>query len=145
MIFKEVFNQAFEAGACNEHGLDKIKAANNVHDLFKILLSPQGLEFCMKNCFPTRDLLLKYKNELLKIGVFFEGQNRVINSKIIVVFGGKVKIVATKYSVIEVYATNDAEIEIFGSDNSIVIVEMHHKSNLIYQMVDRSKIKVFRK
>ncbi|MGJ1420439.1 hypothetical protein ACR79T_12500 [Sphingobacterium spiritivorum] len=128
-----------------DFGVNGVKTANSVKDLISLLKSPQGIEFCMANSFPSLDILTAYESELLASGVFLRGKYSLENPNLVIAFGGTIGIHLDGYTVCQVYATNDAQINVFGNDSSIAMVEVHGDADVFVQQLDESSINVFQK
>ena len=141
---KEIYDLAKKAGACNEWGLDVIAASGSIHDLIELMRSPQGIEYCMENRFPGKDVLNQYRDELSVHDVFVDGTHTVTGSGKILVFGGQVDIKAGSFDVVEVFATNDALVNVVARDNAFVSVELHHNATMVYERYGLAKVKEFK-
>ena len=139
-----VLDHVTRKGACG-FGIDEASSAKSVQDLINLLLTPKGIEHCMEYRFPSIDVLLSNKEDLLSNNVFVEGKHSLSNPRLVIAFGGEVTINCDGYSVVEVYSTNDAKIQISAKDNSLVFVEVHHSSSLEFNQVDNAIVKEFRK
>lgn len=142
---KEIFELAKKAGACKKKGLDIIAGSRSVSDLIQLLLTPQGIEFCMENRFPSMGILQQYRDELTAQQVYIDGRHSVTGSAKILVFGGQVDIVAEGFDVVEVFATNDAFVNVVAKENAFVSVELRHDSRLEFERYGLAKVKEFRK
>lgn len=128
-----------------DFGVNGVKTASSIHDLISLLKSPQGIEFCMENSFPSLDILKTYESELLVSGVYFQGKHNLENPNLVIAFGGTIGIHLNGYTVCQVYATNDAQINVFGNDSAIAMVEVHGDASVFVQQLDESSINVFQK
>ncbi|MEI5984441.1 MULTISPECIES: hypothetical protein [Sphingobacterium] len=129
MNIQEIYNAAYKAGACTEKGLKMISRANNVNDLIDLMKSPQGIEFCMKNQFPSLDLLNEYREQLESNNIYPKGTDKtIINPRFVIVFGGSITVQVDDFNVCEIYATNDSKVIVKASDNAYVSIELHHDS-----------------
>ncbi len=142
---KKIFELAKKAGACKDRGLDVIANSKSVVDLIELMLSPQGIEFCMENRFPSMDILKQYRDELAAHAVYIEGTHTVTGSGQILVFGGQVDIDASGFDVVEVFATNDAFVNVVARDNAFVSVELHHSARMNFEKYGLAKVKEFKK
>jgi len=139
-----VLDHVTRKGACG-FGIDEASSAKSVQDLINLLLTPKGIEHCMEYRFPSIDVLLSNKEDLLSNNVFVEGKHSLSNPKLVIAFGGEIAIECDGYSVVEVYATNDAKIHVSAKDHSCVFVELHHNASLEFSQVDNGLVKEFRK
>lgn len=142
---KEIFELAKKAGACKKRGLDVIAASGSIQDLIMLMRTPQGIEFCMENRFPSLEVMQRYRDELASNAVYIDSIHTVTGSGKVLVFGGEVDIVCDGFDVLEVYATNDAFVNVVARDNAFVSVELHHNATMVYESYGLAKIKEFKK
>lgn len=111
-----IINLARKKGACSE-----IHKISDWRSLVSVFFSPQGMEFCKKNSFPSLDYFISIKEKARKFNVFVQENALVSNSnaafigeslsevyfsnqdrcyKIILMHGAKVKIHLSNYSVL---------------------------------------------
>lgn len=145
MTKERLYAYAQLMGACDKKGLDLIENSNSVADWIQLLLSPQGVEFCMENQFPAVSVLAEYKDELERQHVFMEGEHYVSNPRKVVVFGGAVTIDVNGFEVCSIYATNDAQVTVRVRDHAYVTVELHHNATHTKEITGLGKIKIYRK
>ncbi len=126
-------------------GIDEAKSAQSIDDLIAIMKTPKGVEHCMKFQFPNLNILLQYEHILMGNNVFVNGHHTIENPRLVLAFGGTVSILADKYSICEVYATNDAIVKLIAKDNAFVTVETYHDSTVIETQNDKSRIRIFKK
>ncbi|MBD1434858.1 hypothetical protein H8B06_18690 [Sphingobacterium sp. DN00404] len=141
---KYIMSHVTRDGACG-YGLEETKNANNAQDFINLLKTPKGVEHCMKFRFPEKSILEEYRNDLEANGVFVSGSHGVENPRLVIAFGGHVKIMVDGFNVCEIYATNDAIIEVTAKDNAFVSIELHHDAKLQKETHQHSKVKDFRK
>lgn len=139
-----VLNHVTRKGACG-FGVNEASSAKSIQDLINLLLTPKGIEHCMEYRFPSFDVLLANKEDLLSNNVFVEGKYSISNPRLVIAFGGDISIHCDGYSAVEVYATNDAKIHVSAKDHSCVFVELHHNSSLEFSQSDNAIVKEFRK
>ncbi|WP_286778967.1 MULTISPECIES: hypothetical protein [Sphingobacterium] len=142
---KKIFELAKKAGACKDRGLDVIANSKSVVDLIKLMISPQGIEFCMENRFPSLEVMQHHRDELTSHAVYIDGAHTVTGSGKILVFGGQVDIKAGSFDVVEIFATNDAFVNVVARDNAFVSVELHHSARMNFEKYGLAKIKEFKK
>lgn len=142
---KEIYDLAKKAGACKERGLDIIASSNSIQDLIQLLRTPQGIEFCMENRFPSLEVMQQHRDELTSHAVYIDGTHTVTGSGKILVFGGQVDIKAGSFDVVEIFATNDAFVNVVARDNAFVSVELHHSARMNFEKYGLAKIKEFKK
>lgn len=139
MTIRDVINNATALGACG-----KTAHINNWQELAHLFFTPQGLEFCQKNNFPSIDICRAIKTDILSHNVFvdcgninIENQKNVCvagntyatikcseNSfvhKIIMMHGAKAKIYASNYAVIRIVKLGEGDVDI-QKDNTVVIL-----------------------
>lgn len=124
-LTKKIYSAALKKGACKDKGLDKILEANGVGDLIDLLLTPQGIEFCMENNFPRREDLLENRRELEARRIFIEGKHEVENVRNVVAFGGEVTVRVSGYNVTAIHACGDAVVNVHAVENAAVIIEKY--------------------
>lgn len=68
-LIRQVKDQAFEAGACG-----KLTGEENVAELAKLVMSPAGLEFCVKNHFPAGSTWRQIKEaaDMTQYGIYID-------------------------------------------------------------------------
>ncbi|MGM1429576.1 hypothetical protein ACS126_09975 [Sphingobacterium lactis] len=143
MKIKGIYNAAYAAGACRVHGLDLIEKAQSIEDVIYLMKSPQGTEFCMKNSFPSKDMLLDHTADFVNKNVFVEGVHEVLNPDKVLVFGGYVTIRTNGYNACEVYATNDAVVSLIADEYSFTTIELHGNAKAIGGSNKNAIVRVF--
>jgi hypothetical protein len=136
----EILQKALQMGACNK--------SNGVTDwktLVWLFFTPQGIEFCQKNNFPTLEMFREIKEEVEGFNVFVNAgvQKRSNDScvaligpktkgelvfddntkvhKVIVMHGAKLDIVLRNYSVVRLINIGDNEIRRHRDKTSIIL------------------------
>lgn len=66
-MIDEIKNAALKTGSC-----EKIKNVRTIQGLVNLMFSPQGLEFCKKNDFPSLETMRKVQNEVRAMGVYVD-------------------------------------------------------------------------
>lgn len=120
MDIKEIYELAQKAGACEDKGLSLIEKCSSIDDLIDLMLTPQGIEFCMVNSFPSIDVLMHFEEQLIGKSIFIAGSHKINARGKILVFGGDITINASGYNVVDIYATNGAAIKVIATENSYV-------------------------
>lgn len=136
----EILHEALQLGACNK--------SNGVTDwktLVWLFFTPQGIEFCQKNNFPTLEMFRDIKEEVEGFNVFVDAgvQKRSNDScvaligpktkgelvfddntkvhKVIVMHGAKLDIVLRNYAVVRLINIGDNEIRRHKDKTSIIL------------------------
>ena len=104
---KEFFEIANRLGACRLlHGTE------NKEELMRLLLTPQGTEFCTKNNFPSMEQLREFRGKKAEsMGIYIETDVKLTNP---------VKVFLAGYNVILMHG---AEAEIHASNYAVVFVK----------------------
>ncbi len=117
---KEFFDMAGRLGACRLlHGTE------SKEDLMRLLLTPQGTEFCTKNNFPSMAQLQQFKGETAeRMGIFIDTDTELTNP-VKVFLAGRTRAVLHfdaigRYNVILMHG---AEAEIHASNYAVVFVK----------------------
>lgn len=133
---KEFFEIANRLGACRLlHGNE------NKEDLMRLLLTPQGTEFCTKNNFPSMEQLQWFRGEKAEsmgiyidtdveltnpVKVFLADSNAVLHFdtigryNVILMHGAKAEIHASNYAVVFVKNAG-GEVEIDKDDTALIL------------------------
>lgn len=136
----EILHEALQLGACNK--------SNGVTDwktLVWLFFTPQGIEFCQKNNFPTLEMFRDIKEEVEGFNVFVDAgvQKRSNDScvaligpktkgelvfddntkvhKVIVMHGAKLDIVLRNYAVVRLINIGDCEVRKHRDKTSIIL------------------------
>ena len=136
----EILHEALQLGACNK--------SNGVTDwktLVWLFFTPQGIEFCQKNNFPTLEMFRDIKEEVEGFNVFVDAgvQKRSNDScvaligpktkgelvfddntkvhKVIVMHGAKLDIVLRNYAVVRLINIGDCEVRKHRDKISIIL------------------------
>lgn len=136
----EILQKALSLGACN-----KSNGVTDWRTLVWLFFTPQGIEFCEKNNFPTLEMFKQIKDDVEAYNVFVNAgvQKRSNDScvaligpktkgelvyddnskvhKVIVMHGAKVDIVARNYAVVRLINIGDNEIRRHKDKTSIIL------------------------
>lgn len=115
---KEFFEIANRLGACRLlHGTE------NKEDLMRLLLTPQGTEFCTKNNFPSMEQLQWFRGEKAEsMGIYIEADIELTNPVKVFLAGSKAVLhfdTIGRYNVILMYG---AKAEIHASNYAVIFV-----------------------
>lgn len=117
---KEFFETANRLGACSLlHGNE------NKEDLMRLLLTPQGTEFCTKNSFPSIEGLREFKGAKAEsLGIYIDTDTELTNP-VKTFLAGNTKAVLhfdtiARYNVILMHG---AKVEIHASNYAVVFVK----------------------
>lgn len=133
-----------EACAC-DWALEQLKQITTTDELIQLLKSPKGIEFCMENNFVSQELFDQYRTELEKEGVFFDGQHKLQNPRLVIAFGGQIDIDMDGFHVCELYGKNKANITVYAREHAYVSAEIHGEATLSSAMSDEAIIKKFKR
>ena len=136
----EILQGALTLGACN-----KSNGVTDWRTLVWLFFTPQGIEFCEKNNFPTLEMFKKIKEDVEAYNVFVDAgvQKRSNDScvaligpktkgeliyddnskvhKVIVMHGAKVDIVTRNYAVVRLINIGDNEIRRHKDKTSLIL------------------------
>lgn len=139
-IIRDIYKQAVKLDTC-----DKFTGKEDYDKIVQLLLSEQGIEFCLKHNFPTVLEFKKFeKYNPQKDGVFIDAgiieikniptvflvgnteatlifNNLETNYNVILMHGAKAKIIAENYAVVFVYGGNDENVEKVIKDNAMIL------------------------
>lgn len=139
MEIKDIMHEAIDLGAC-----EKTSSVSSWKTLAWLFFSPQGVEFCQKNNFPTLSMFRKMDEEIASNCIFVDKGviNRSNDSsiavigdtdarltfddptkvhKVIVMHGARVFIVARNYAVVRLVNIGDNKVSV-SKDSSAVIL-----------------------
>lgn len=117
---KEFFNTANRLGACS-----LLKGNENKEELMRLMLTPQGTEFCTKCHFPSLEQLQEFKGKTAEsLGIYIDTDTELTNPEKVFLFG-KTKAVLHfdtigRYNVILMHG---AKVEIHASNYAVVFVK----------------------
>ena len=140
MEIKDIMHEAIDLGAC-----EKTSSVSSWKTLAWLFFSPQGVEFCQKNNFPTLPMFRKMDEEIASNCIFVDKGviNRSNDSsiavigdtdarltfddptkvhKVIVMHGARVFIVARNYAVVRLINIGDNKVA-YSKDNTAVILK----------------------
>ena len=140
MEIKDIMHEAIDLGAC-----EKTSSVSSWKTLAWLFFSPQGVEFCQKNNFPTLPMFRKMDEEIASNCIFVDKGviNRSNDSSIavigdtdarltfddptkvhkgIVMHGARVFIVARNYAVVRLINIGDNKVA-YSKDNTAVILK----------------------
>lgn len=141
MEINEIMHEAIDLGAC-----EKTNSVSSWKTLAWLFFSPQGIEFCQKNNFPTLSMFRQMDDEIASNCVFvdagvvqrnndsaiaiigntdarlvFDDPTKV--HKVIVMHGARVFIVARNYAVVKLVDIGDDNKVFVNKDNTAVILK----------------------
>lgn len=134
-----VINKLTAKNMCG-YGVEQAQNADSAQDLINLMLSPKGIEFCMQKGFPQTKDLIEHKDILQDNNIIIEGEQTLINPRLVLVYGGEVTIHIDGYNVCEVYATNDAKVRVIAKENAYVSIEEYKDSIVNIERYDMAKI-----
>lgn len=139
-IVRHIFLEAKRFRPCK-----LFKGNETLEELMGLFLTPQGIEFCIVNNFPSRDILSRLKEyHLVRMGIHIDGgKKRLKNArlvvlagdcnytleydtldypcKVVLLHGARAEIKASGYAVVKIEKQAGCECIIYKSDNAIVM------------------------
>ncbi len=143
-ILEKIRAHVNRENACG-YGAKEVSGSIDADGLIDLLLTPKGIEHCMKYRWPTMEMMLPYKKELEMRNVYINGLHELTNPRLVIAFGGQIHIRSNGFSVCEIYATNDALIKIDATEYSFNSVETHGNSQVFYSEFLNGIVRVFDK
>lgn len=138
-LLKKVYEQGVSLGAC-----DSFTEATNIREIIEMLFSPQGVEFCLKRCFPSIELFrqLGAVEDAKPIGVFIDcGDITLTDPQRAFLIGNthaKVKYTATQGNVL--YLMHGAKASVTAGGYSVTHIEKDKISSYTVNKVDNAEI-----
>ncbi|MBO4999959.1 MAG: hypothetical protein J6C58_03905, partial [Bacteroidaceae bacterium] len=116
---KEFFEIANRLGACRLlHGTE------NKEELMRLLLTPQGTEFCTKNNFPSMEQLQKFRGEKAEsMGIYIGTDVELTNPVKVFLAGSKAILHFDTIGRYNVILMHGVEAEIHASNYAVVFVK----------------------
>ena len=105
----------------------------------------KGIDFCIKNDYPSLDILRRYlkgKTEDYNIFIDSETEVELYNDTIVALGDSKLTVRIADYGVISLYLLHNAEVSVFCGEHSIVSIETYNNSKLHVQSPS-GKVSVF--
>lgn len=96
----------------------------------------KGIDFCIKNDYPSLDILRRYlkgKTEDYNIFIDSETEVEVYNDTIVALGDSKLNIWVADYGVVSLYLLHNANVSVFCGEHSIVSIETYNDSKLRVQ------------
>lgn len=126
---KDFFEKATSLGVCS-----MMTGTENEEEILRLLLTPQGTEFCTKNNFPPMDMVRRFKGDKAEsMGIYIEKDTNLHNPERLFLFGGNHTLkfdTAKRYNVIlmhgakaEVHASNYAVVFIKNAGGEVEIIK----------------------
>lgn len=102
----------------------------------------RGIDFCLKNDFPTNDFIQAHFGDIApRMGVFVNSQITVENKPKCVCLGVTFgKVTTNGFNVCEIFAKHDAEINVIAADNAFVMVDVFDNAVVNIHAHDRAKV-----
>lgn len=139
MIIDDIMHEAIDLGACEKSG-----TVSNYKTLAWLFFTPQGMEFCEKNNFPSIESFRELKDEMSDHSVFVDAgviqrnndsaiacvgdtDARLVfddptkTHKVIVMHGARVFIVARNYAVVKLVSIGENKISISKDSSSVIL------------------------
>ena len=139
MIIDDIMHEAINLGAC-----EKTNSVSNWKTLAWLFFSPQGMEFCENNNFPSLETFREIKDDMYHHSIYvdagviqrnndaaiacigdtdarlvFDDPTKV--HKVIVMHGARVFIVARNYAVIKLVNIGDNKVSISKDSSSVIL------------------------
>lgn len=135
----DVMSQALLKGAC-----EKSNGVSDWKTLSWLFFSPQGLEFCEKNNFPSIDVFKEIKNDVSSFNIYVDnGETNRYNDanialigdtqgqliydyntkahKVVLMHGAKAFIVARNYAVVRLVNIGNCEVKIHKDKTALIL------------------------
>ena len=141
---REIYELAKKAGACSP-GLRDIQNAKSVNDLIRLMKTGKGIEFIMDSNFLNRSIYEQYRSKLEKENIYFDGQQILINPRLVIVLCGQVDIEVNGFQVSQIYAKGSAVVNIVAHDNSYINIEIYQDAKVNIEIYEQAKVKEYRK
>lgn len=139
MDISDIMHEAIDLGAC-----EKTNSVSSWKTLSWLFFSPQGMEFCEKNNFPTLSMFRDMDDEIASNGIFVDAgviqrnNDSVIACigntdarlvfddptkihKVIVMHGATVFIVARNYAVVKLVNIGNNKVSISKDSSSVIL------------------------
>lgn len=141
-IVKQIYLEAKPFKPCR-----LFDGTETLEELMNLFLTPQGIEFCISNNFPSRDILSRLKeHNLTRMGIHIDGGRKTLKNqkivvlagdcdymleyntlshacKVVLLHGARAKIRASEFSVVKVEKQNGCRCDIEKSDYAIVTMK----------------------
>lgn len=117
---KEFFDIANRLGACS-----LLKGSENKEELMRLMLTPQGTEFCTKCHFPSLEQLQEFKGKTAEsLGIYIDTDTELTNPVKVFLFGNTKALLhfdtIGRYNVVLMHG---AKAEIHASNYAVVFVK----------------------
>ena len=139
MDINDIMHEAIDLGAC-----DKTSTVSSWKTLAWLFFTPQGMEFCEKNNFPTLEMFRNMDEEIASNSIFVDAGEVQRNNdsaialigdtdarlvfddstkvhKVIVMHGARVFIVARNYAVVKLVNIGDNKVSISKDSSSVIL------------------------
>lgn len=137
-IFESMHLQAKALGAC-----DKYTGVENIAELARLFKSREGMEFCLRNKFPSTATMRELKGlGLQQYGIYVDAGEVVIDEPECVVLIGKTQatINVSTHGRHRIYAMRGANVSINAREWAVVIVRNDPSCHLMKNQFDNSII-----
>lgn len=138
-LIRQIYAQAKTIGACN-----KINGTESFEDIVKLFLSAQGMEFCLKNNFPSINVFRRFKTlQPEKYGIYIDSGNitlrnplnavligstnatifcdKLIRNEVCLFHGANAVINARGWSVVAVQTSSNCQCIRNASENAVIL------------------------
>lgn len=142
-IINEIAKKAHKLGACQQ-GYRELLSATSKHDLCHSYI--KNLDFCLEHNFPSNEYIRKhFKGIMEEQGVYLDDVIELNNRRICITLGKtNGRIIASEYSVSEIYAKHQSALNIVAKDNAFVMVDVYDDAVVNVYASDRAQVCVNR-
>lgn len=137
-LIEQISNDAHLLGAC-----DKITGRENISEIVSLLFSPQGMEFCVANKFPSLDVFSAFKKHGVdKKGVYInEGKITLSEPKDVCIVGRtNATINLSETNSHRICILHGAEVTINADGYSVTKVECDSDSTFVVNKKGRARV-----
>jgi hypothetical protein len=136
---KIIYDRAIEAEICEPWAI-KIANAPTVHHMLEMYR--KGIDFCLKNDFPSNSLLLQLAGDQInEHGIFIDAPVDLVDPEFTTLLGKcNAAIAYTDYSVSTLFVKHTSTGSVIAGDNAIVVIDCFDNSTLLVTASDHSNV-----
>lgn len=127
---KQLKQDGIAKGLCSQYQglLDRCDTVEK-----KVRLFIRGIDFCIKNDYPTLEFIRKFKGQIEPYGVYVDDEITGLRNIPDVVLNGECKVMLEydEYSVSRLYIRHNSQAVINVSDHAIVTIDAFDSSHLV--------------
>lgn len=138
-LSKTLAKDAKRKGICKEWH-DRLKTITDLEALAEMYF--KGIDFCMKNDFPTNDFIKAHFADFApQVGVFVDCEISVENRLKCVCLGATFGTIKTNaFNVSEIFAKHQSELNILAAENAFVMIDAFDDAVINIHAHDRAKV-----